>query len=110
METKSFETARVFNFASEVNYADNAVVSKTIIKNESGTVTLFAFDKGEGLSEHTAPFDAMVTILDGEAEIIIGGKSFFLIADNTIIMPAGISHALKATEAFKMLLVMVKAR
>lgn len=110
METKSYESAKVFSFASEVNYSDKAVVSKTIIKNESGTVTLFAFDKGEGLSEHTAPFDAMVTILDGQAEIIIGGKSFFLLVNNTIIMPAGISHALKATEAFKMLLVMIKAK
>jgi len=92
-----------------VNYQTGTVVSRTIIKKETGTVTLFAFDKGEGLSEHTAPFDAMVYIVDGEAEIIISGKSNIAKAGEMIIMPAGESHALKAVEKFKMLLMMIKS-
>jgi len=96
------------NFNELIAYAQGSVVSKQIIKKESGNVTLFAFDKGEGLSEHTAPFDAMVQVLDGKVEISIGGEPYQLEAGDSIIMPAGISHALKAVEKFKMLLTMIK--
>ena len=91
-----------------VDYQDGAVVSKEIIKKDAGSVTLFAFDKGQGLSEHTAPFDALVYILDGKAEISIAGKQYFLKAGETIIMPANKPHSLKAIDRFKMLLVMIK--
>ena len=97
------------NLVSLVDYQDGAVVSKEIIKKEKGTVTLFAFDKGQGLSEHTAPFDALVYILDGQAEIYIAGKAHLLKTGQTIIMPENKPHALKAVERFKMLLVMIKA-
>lgn len=101
--------SQAHNLNGLVNYQEGTVVSRTIIKKETGTVTLFAFDKGEGLSEHTAPFDAMVYIVDGEAEIIISGKSNIVKTGEMIIMPAGESHALKAKEKFKMLLVMIKS-
>lgn len=94
---------------SLVDYQDGSVVSKEVIKKEKGTVTLFAFDKGQGLSEHTAPFDALVYIFDGKAEISIAGKAYFLKAGETIIMPANKAHSLKAVDRFKMLLVMIKA-
>lgn len=92
-----------------VDYQDGSVVSKEIIKKEKGSVTLFAFDKGQGLSEHTAPFDALVYIFDGKAEISIAGKQYFLKAGETIIMPANKPHSLKAIDRFKMFLVMIKA-
>jgi quercetin dioxygenase-like cupin family protein len=97
-----------FNVEETVVYSTQAVVSKAVLKKETGNVTLFAFDAGEGLSEHTAPFDAMVTILDGQAEIRIGGQPHVLKAGEAIIMPANISHALKAIERFKMMLIMIK--
>ncbi len=97
------------NLSGLVDYQDSSIVSKEIIKKEKGTVTLFAFDKGQGLSEHTAPFDALVYIFDGLAEIMISGKSHSLKAGEVIIMPANKPHALKAIERFKMLLAMVKA-
>lgn len=92
-----------------VGYQDGAVVSKEIIKREKGTVTLFAFDEGQGLSEHTAPFDALVCILDGEAEISIVGQPQTVKKDQIIIMPANKPHALKALKRFKMLLVMIRS-
>ncbi len=91
-----------------VDYQQGTVVSKTLIKKENGTVTLFAFSKGEKLSEHTAPFDALVNVLDGEAEITIAGKPYRVKKGEMIIMPADIPHALAAAENFKMLLVMIK--
>jgi len=97
------------NLVSLVDYQDGAVVSKEIIKKDKGSVTLFAFDKGQGLSEHTAPFDALVNTLDGEAEICIAGKAHLVKAGQAIIMPANKPHALKAIGRFKMLLVMIKA-
>ena len=93
-----------------VTYQDGAVVSKTIIKKATGTVTLFAFDQGQGLSEHTAPFDAMVQVLDGEVEIKISGKPFHLKQGEMIIMPANEPHALSAVKRFKMLLTMIKSQ
>jgi len=91
-----------------IDYQEGSVVSRTIIKKPTGTITYFAFDKGEGLSEHTAPFDAMVSVLDGEVEITISGKLYLLQKGDMIIMPANEPHALKAIEKFKMMLVMIK--
>ncbi|OGQ13531.1 MAG: cupin [Deltaproteobacteria bacterium RBG_19FT_COMBO_46_12] len=92
-----------------VAYQTGSVVSRTIIDKKTGTVTLFSFDEGQGLSEHTAPFDALVCLLDGEAEISISGKPFRLRGGEMIIMPAGQPHALKAVKRFKMLLTMIRS-
>ena len=91
-----------------VEYQQGAIVSRTIMDKPQGTVTLFAFSDGEGLSEHTTPYDALVQVMDGEAEIIIGGKTFHLDEGEMIVMPADVPHALKALGRFKMLLVMIK--
>ncbi len=91
------------------DYQQGAVVSKEILKKDTGSVTLFAFDKGQGLSEHTAPFDALVSILDGCAEITIEGVAYQVRAGEIIIMPAHKPHALKAVERFKMMLVMIRS-
>jgi len=107
--SNTIETSKIFNAADGVDYAAGSVVSKTIVKKQTGNMTLFAFDAGEGLSEHTAPFDAVVQILDGQAEITIGGNSFVLKTGQCIIMPATIPHALKAIERFKMMLTMIKS-
>ena len=100
--------AKVADVSEMVKYQNGTVVSRTIIDRMTGTVTLFAFDKGQGLSEHTAPFDALVHILDGEAIITISGKDHQLKAGEGIIMPADEPHALKAEEKFKMMLVMIR--
>jgi quercetin dioxygenase-like cupin family protein len=92
-----------------IDYQKDAVVSKTIIDKKTGTVTLFAFDQGQGLSEHTAPFDALVQIIDGSVEIKISGKPFHLKQGEMIIMPANEAHALKAAGQFKMLLTMIRS-
>jgi quercetin dioxygenase-like cupin family protein len=97
------------NMKELVAYQDGSIVSKEIIKKTAGTVTIFAFDRDQGLSEHTAPFDALVMILDGEAEIIIAGEPHHLKEGEMIIMPGGRPHALKALKRFKMMLVMVRA-
>ncbi|MDP8261750.1 MAG: cupin domain-containing protein [Candidatus Ancaeobacter aquaticus] len=97
------------NLTDLVSYNDDSVVSKEIIRKDTGTVTLFAFDKGQGLSEHTAPFDALVYVLDGTVEIMIAGKPHTVKAGDIIMMPANKPHALKSVERFKMLLVMVKS-
>lgn len=106
--TKSI-VAQAAALSGLVSYQYGSVVSKEIIRGEKGTVTLFAFDKGQGLSEHTAPFDALVYIFDGKADISIEGRPHLLGAGEIIIMPAGKPHALKATERFKMLLVMIRS-
>jgi quercetin dioxygenase-like cupin family protein len=90
-------------------YQDGAVVSKEILKKETGTVTIFSFEQGQGLSEHTAPYDAMVVILDGEAEVIISGNTHQVREGEMIIMPAHEPHALKANKRFKMMLVMIRS-
>jgi len=92
-----------------VSYQDGAVVSRTLIDKKTGTVTLFSFGEGQGLSEHTAPFDALVQVLDGEAEITIAGKPYHLDAGEIIVMPAGVPHALKAARRFKMMLTMIRS-
>ncbi len=94
---------------SLINYQNDSVVSKEVIRKDKGTVTLFAFAQGQGLSEHTAPFDALVYIIDGKAEIMISGQPHQLKAGQMIIMPANKPHALKAVERFKMMLVMIRA-
>jgi quercetin dioxygenase-like cupin family protein len=92
-----------------VDYQEDSVVSKTLIDKKTGTVTLFAFDKGQGLSEHTAPFDAFVYIVDGKADIVIAGERKMAVKGETIIMPANKPHSLTAKEPFKMLLVMIRS-
>jgi len=101
--------ARVLNLAGLVDYQPGSVVSRTIVSGQAGTVTIFAFDAGQGLSEHTAPFDAMVEIVDGKAEVTIAGQPLVLGKGEMVIMPAGKPHALKALEPFKMLLIMIKS-
>lgn len=101
--------SEIFGLKQTVEYAAGAIVSKTIIKKETGNITLFAFDKGQELSEHTAPFDAMVYVMDGKVNITIDKKPFSLGQGDAIIMPANIPHALKAVEKFKMMLIMIKS-
>jgi quercetin dioxygenase-like cupin family protein len=98
----------VENLNEMIEYQEGSIVSKTIIDKQTGTVTLFAFGQEQGLSEHTAPFDAMVYIIDGKAEVTISGKQNQLKAGEMIIMPANKPHALNAPEQFKMMLVMIK--
>jgi quercetin dioxygenase-like cupin family protein len=102
-------SAQVLDLAGLINYQEGSIVSRVILKAETGNVTLFAFDSGQELSEHSAPFDALVQVLDGEAEIRISAKPFMLKSGEIIIMPANDPHALKAVKRFKMLLTMLKA-
>ena len=97
-----------FHLANYVDYSDGSIVSKILLKKDTGNITLFSFDSGQGLSEHTAPFDAVVQILDGQAEITIGGEKRDVKGGEMVIMPANIPHALHAPERFKMLLVMIR--
>jgi len=99
--------ARSVNMAGLVGYQAGSVVSHEVVKKPTGTVTVFAFDAGQGLSEHTAPFDALVYLLDGEAEITIAGRPIAAKTGDMVIMPAGKPHALRAVKSFKMLLVMI---
>lgn len=108
MKNNEFEKGKKFSYNNSIAYANKAVVSKHVLKTETGNISLFAFDQGEGLSEHTAPFDAVVYIVDGKADILINGQSNLLEAGETIIMPANIPHALTAIEKFKMVLTMIK--
>ena len=101
--------AKALKLADLTSYQKGSIVSREIINKKTGTVTVFAFDKGQGLSEHTAPFDALVYIFDGKAEVAIAGKTSHLKAGDMIIMPANKPHALKAVKRFKMMLVMVKS-
>ncbi len=101
--------AKASNLSELINYQEGAVVSRTIIDKKAGTVTLFAFDAAQGLSEHTAPYDAMVEVLDGEVEVTMAGKPVLLKMGEMTIMPANKPHALLAKTKFKMLLIMVKA-
>jgi quercetin dioxygenase-like cupin family protein len=102
-------TSEVLPVSDLIAYQEGAVVSRQIVKAEAGNVTLFAFDLGQELSEHTAPFDALVHVLDGEVEVRISGKPYTLKAGEAIIMPANEPHALKALTRFKMLLTMIRA-
>lgn len=108
MNSENLE-AQVARMVDLVDYQDGSVVSREIMNRKTGTVTLFAFDEGQGLSEHTAPFDALVYLLDGEAEITISGNPLRLKQGEMVIMPANQPHALKAAKKFKMLLVMIRS-
>jgi len=99
----------ILNLESMLDYQEGSVVSRTLVNKDVGTVTLFSFDKGEGLSEHTAPFDALVYVFEGKAEIIISNEKFLLKKGQMIIMPADEPHALNAPERFKMMLIMIKS-
>lgn len=98
-----------FDLKNHIQYSEGSIVSKTIVDRKSGTLTLFAFDKNQGLSEHTAPFDAVIEVLDGEAEITLQAKPVTVSSGQMIIMPANIPHSLRAIERFKMLLIMVRS-
>ena len=108
MDTGKFaeQAARIVEL---VDYQEGSIVSRTVIDKSAGTLTLFAFDKGQGLSEHTAPFDALVYVFDGEAEVTISGKPVQLKQGEMVIMPANQPHALRAVNRFKMMLVMIKS-
>lgn len=109
MSANEFEKSKIFSFNESIEYSDGGIVSKTVLKKQTGNISLFSFDKGEALSEHAAPFDAMIQVVDGRGEVIIGGKSFFLETGQSIIMPANITHTVKADEKFKMVLTMIKS-
>lgn len=104
-----FTVGKALELSALAEYQDGAVVSRTIIDKKTGTVTLFAFAEGQGLSEHTAPFDALVFIADGKAEVTIEGAPHIVGSGEMIIMPANKPHSLKAVERFKMLLVMIRS-
>jgi len=98
------------SLATLASYQAGSVVSRTLLKKEKGTVTLFAFDAGQGLSEHTAPFDALVHVLEGRASVVLGGRAHAVAAGEVLLMPAGVPHALMAVERFRMLLTMIRDR
>jgi quercetin dioxygenase-like cupin family protein len=108
MKMENKITSQSINTSGFIQYSDSSIVSKQLIKQETGTITLFAFDKSQSLSEHTTPFDAFVQIVDGKAEFIIDGKPVIVSKDEFIILPANIPHAVNAIEQFKMLIVMIK--
>ena len=108
MDSNLFNHSQVMNFKDKVDYSPEGIVSKRVIQKDKGNISLFAFDKGQKLSEHTAPFDAIVQVLEGKAEIQINRVPFELVAGQSIIMPANIPHAVTAVERFKMLLTMIK--
>jgi len=102
-------SAKVKPLSELLEYQESSIVSRVLLKNKGGTVTLFAFDQGEGLSEHTAPFEALVFVIDGKAEVKIAGKAYSVTTGETITLPANIPHAVKAATRFKMLLTMIRA-
>lgn len=108
MEKQTFEPSTIYNLKDSISVAEGGVVSKQFIKNKGGNITLFAFDKGQGLSEHTAPFDAIVQVVEGTVEISIDGKKQLVSEGEMINMPANVPHALHAAAAFKMCLIMLK--
>ena len=101
--------AQAFSLLGLVNYQDGSVVSRVILKREKGNVTVFAFDEGQGLSEHTSPFDALVQAIEGEAEVTVAGKPIALRAGEVVLLPAEKPHAVKATARFKMVLTMIRS-
>ncbi|KAF0196669.1 MAG: cupin [Bacteroidetes bacterium] len=109
MEPNKFNNRKAFTFSEEIEYADGGIVSMRVLEKSTGNVSLFAFDLGQKLSEHTAPFDAMIQITEGEAEIVIGGEPNHMKAGQVIIMPANIPHAVNSITRFKMVLTMIKA-
>ena len=108
MEKSIFEPGNIFRFSESVDYSSDGIISKRVLDRPVGTVTLFSFDKGQRLSTHSAPFDAMVQVIEGNAEIFINEIQYLLKTGDSIIMPAGIPHAVNAIEKFKMILTMIK--
>lgn len=108
MDNNLIITSQVYRLKDMVEYSNGSTVSKIITRNDKGNLTLFAFDKGQNLSEHSAPFDAIIQVLEGTATIIIDKKEYILNEGELIIMPANIPHAVEASEKFKMLLTMIK--
>jgi quercetin dioxygenase-like cupin family protein len=100
---------QVSKIVDSIHFQKSSIVSKTLIDKQAGTITLFAFDEGQGLSEHTAPFDACVYLLQGEAEVTISGNAYHVMEGDMIVMPANQPHALKAVKRFKMMLIMIQA-
>ncbi len=109
VDEKNIPLQGVLGLKELVSYQPGSVVSREIIRKSTGTVTLFAFDEGQGLSEHTAPFDALVTIVDGDAEITVSGQAYQISEGEMLILPAGQPHALRAVHRFKMMLVMIRS-
>lgn len=109
MQLDLFTHSQVYDLSKWIDYAPGAVISKIVSKKQTGNITLFSFDKGQGLSEHSAPFDAFIQVLDGEATVIINGKGFLVKTNESIILPANIPHAVQAHQQFKMLLTMIKS-
>jgi len=107
-KSKGMPVSEAVTLAGLVDYAPDSVVSRTLAKSEAGTLTVFAFDQGQELSEHSAPFDALVQILDGSVELTIGGQSVPATEGQAVLMPADVPHAVKATSPFKMLLTMIR--
>ena len=107
-QASQLPAATPVKLAEAVEYVPGGVVSRTLVKSNGGTITLFAFDAGQGLSEHSAPFDAFVQVLDGHAELTIGGQTVQAATGETVVMPANIPHAVQARQRFKMLLVMIR--
>ena len=106
---KVVEKAQAIEMASLAEYQEGSVVSRTVIDRKAGTITLFAFDEGQGLSEHVAPYDALISIIDSEAQVVICGRTVHLKEGEMMILPADEPHALKAVKKFKMMLIMIKA-
>jgi quercetin dioxygenase-like cupin family protein len=107
-EASALPAAEPVELAGLVAYQPGGVVSRTLLNRKGGTLTVFAFDQGQALSEHTAPFDAVVEVLDGEVELVIGGKRVPAKTGQTVLMPANVPHAVNATTRFKMLLIMIR--
>ncbi len=108
-EGPRIDASEAMEVASMVEYADDSVVSRTLVDEDAGSVTLFAFDAGQSLSEHTTPYDALVQVIDGEVELFIGGEEVRAEAGEMVLMPAGVPHAVRAPEKFKMLLTMIRS-
>jgi quercetin dioxygenase-like cupin family protein len=102
------KAAQAVRLADQVQYSEGSIVSRALVQKPVGSITLFAFDAGQGLNEHTAPFDAYVQILDGEAELVIGGQAVNAGSGETVLMPANVPHAVNARQRFKMLLTMIR--
>lgn len=108
--TNEFEKAKAIDLKNSVEYSEGGIVSKTVIKRETGNISVFSFDKGEGLTEHTSPFDAVIMAIDGMGEITIGGEPRMVEAGQLIIMPRDVPHSVYATEKFKMMLIMIRSK
>lgn len=104
----ALDPAKAYVLNELIQYAENSIVSRTVVDADQGTLTLFAFDEGQGLSEHSTPFDAFVVVLDGEAELTIGGRQVKAGAGEMVLMPADVPHAVRAPARFKMMLVMIR--